>query len=179
LSERLAGRWSGATFASVFPSTDHFRVQGSVTSHVHQILVEDLGLTLAPILTEKDQRLSLEAILEVDADALLLGLFPREDSLERDMETAAPYLDSPLWQRLPAVEKGQVYEYDAELTYTSPLTAEAFHDVVERFGGDRMRARRSRIWARPQTTSQKRWPAGSRRSPSFSSPPPRRTRTPA
>jgi ABC-type Fe3+-hydroxamate transport system substrate-binding protein len=132
LRERLAGRWAGATFASVFPSTDHLRVQGSATSHPHRILAEDLGLTLAPVVTQEDQELSLEALPQVDADVLFLALFPREDSLERDRESAAPYTNSPLWSRLPAVRKGQVYEYDAELIYISPLTAEAFLGVVER-----------------------------------------------
>jgi hypothetical protein len=59
--------------------------------------------------------------------------FVRSLGLEgRDRQALDEVQASPLWQRLPAVQKGQVIEYDAELYYASPLTAKTFLGVVER-----------------------------------------------
>lgn len=126
----LAERWSGATFAAVLPWTDYFLVWGREVQ-AHQILFDDLGLKPATVINPNNTELSLEALPDIDADVLFLGLSPKEDSLERDREVAAPYLDSPLWQKIPAVQKDQVYEFDQELIYTGPLTATAFLDYVE------------------------------------------------
>lgn len=131
LRGRLAERWSDATVATAYPYTDFFGVYGRDASQVHQILFDDLGLTPASVLKPDTQQLSLETLPEIDADVLFLALPPKEDSLERDREVAAPYLDSPLWQEIPAVQKDQVYEFNQELIYTGPLTAAAFLDVVE------------------------------------------------
>ena len=129
---RLAKRWAGATFAAVFPDTDFFLIHGRATVQPHQILFDDLGLTPAPIVADDEQELSLEKLPKVDADVLFIGLFPEEDSLERNRELSATYVDSPLWQKIPAVQKDQVYEFPQEILYPSPLTATAFLDYVER-----------------------------------------------
>ena len=129
---RLTERWSGATFAAAYPYTDFFGVYGRDAAQVHQILFEDLGLTPASALKPDTQELSLETLPEIDADVLFLALFTKEDSLERDRQMAAPYTSSPLWQKIPAVQRDQVYEFDQELIYTGPLTATAFLDYVER-----------------------------------------------
>jgi len=132
LRERLAGRWSGATFAVLLPVPPNLYVDGRESHQPCQILFEDLGLAPAPFLKPDSQELSPEKIPQIDADAIFLRLRPKEGSRERDREEAAPILNSPLWKRLPAVREGRVYEFDQELTYTGPLTAEAFLDVVER-----------------------------------------------
>lgn len=132
LRERLAGRWSGATFAVLLPLAPNLYVDGRESHQPCRVLFEDLGLAPAPFLEPDSRELSPEKIPEVDADVIFLRLRPKEGSRERDREEAAPILDSPLWKRLPAVESGRVHEFDQELTYTGPLTADTFLDVVER-----------------------------------------------
>lgn len=131
LRGRLAERWSGATFAAAFPFTDFFLVYGRRANQLSQILFEDLSLSPASVLEPDNQELSLEALPDVDADVLFMALELKEGSLELDREMAAPYVDSPLWQKIPAVQKDQVYEFGIDLVFTGPLTATAFLDVVE------------------------------------------------
>jgi iron complex transport system substrate-binding protein len=131
LKERLAERWAGAKFAFMEPNTEGIYIHGTLQDPMSQVLFEDLGAEPASLLTRNPQQLSLEALPEIDADVLFLSIRPQEGSLERDLETVAPYVESPLWQKIPAVEKGQVYRLQAELLYTSPLVAQAFLDFVE------------------------------------------------
>ncbi|MGF1470345.1 MAG: ABC transporter substrate-binding protein [Rubrobacteraceae bacterium] len=131
LRGRLAERWSDSTFAAVWPWTEFFGVFGRDAAQVHQILFDDLGLTPASVLEPDTRELSLETLPQIDADVLFFALPLKEDSLERDRQMAAPYLNSPLWQEIPAVQKDQVYEFDQELIYTGPLTAAAFLNKVE------------------------------------------------
>jgi iron complex transport system substrate-binding protein len=131
LKGRMAERWEGATFAFMEPNAEGIYVHGTLQDPMSQVLFGDLGAEPASLLTRDPQTLSLEALPEIDADVLLLSIRPQEGSLKRDMETVAPYVESPLWQRIPAVQKGQVYRLDAELLYTSPLVAQAFLDFVE------------------------------------------------
>ena len=128
---RMQERWGGATFAFVEPNTEGVYVHGTLQDPISQVLFGDLGAEPAPLLTPAPQELSLETLPEIDADVMLLSLRPREGSLKRDTETVTPYVGSPLWRKIPAVEKGQVYRFDAELLYTSPLCAAAFLDFVE------------------------------------------------
>jgi iron complex transport system substrate-binding protein len=133
LRERLAERWSDATFAAVEPAPEHMFVFGRESSFTHRILFEDLGLTPASFLAPDIQRLSLEALPQVDADVLFVAVFAysAEEASGTRREVLTPYLESPLWQKIPAVQKDQVYEFVGDLTHTSPLTANAFLDVVE------------------------------------------------
>lgn len=135
LSGRLAERWGDATFATVSFFNEQLSVSGYGVQTDSLILFEDLGLTPAPFVNPGQQTLSLEEIPRLDAaDVLFLSVPPRaaEGSLGRDREALAPLLDSPLWQRLPAVRNDQVFEVRQEATYVSPLSADAFLDLVER-----------------------------------------------
>ena len=127
----LATRWSGTTFAIGVPNPENFNVLGRYIQ-ANQILFDDLGLKPASVIEPEGTQLSLEVLPEIDADVFLLVLAPQEDSLERNREVAEPYVNSPLWQVIPAVREDQVYEMDQELIYTGPLTAMAFLDYVER-----------------------------------------------
>jgi iron complex transport system substrate-binding protein len=131
LKERMAERWGDAKFAFAEPNAEGVYVHGTLRDPISQVLFDDLGATPASLLTRDSQTLSLEALPEIDADVLLFSIRPQEGSLKRDTETAAPYVESPLWQRIPAVQKDQVYRFDAEILYTSPLCAQAFLDFVE------------------------------------------------
>jgi ABC-type Fe3+-hydroxamate transport system substrate-binding protein len=131
LNKRMAERWGDAKFAFAEPNAEGVYVHGTLRDPMSQVLFEDLGATPASLLTRDSQTLSLEALPEIDADVLLVSIRPQEGSLKRDTETVAPYVDSPLWQKIPAVQKDRVYRFDAELHYTSPLCAQAFLDFVE------------------------------------------------
>jgi len=133
LRGRLAERWSGAAFAILEPYPEGLYIFGKEEWMACLILFEELGLTPAAFLTPRTQHsFPLEGMAEIDADVLFVSLQPKGGSLERDRGQAAPVLDSPLWKKIPAVEKGQVHELDNEILYMSPLTPAVFLDVVER-----------------------------------------------
>jgi ABC-type Fe3+-hydroxamate transport system substrate-binding protein len=135
LRERLAERWGRATFAFVGPSSEAAFYITDKLMHLDQIVADDLGLAHSAAVPETyDERpqLSLERLdLLEDADLLFVRIEPSQSGPGRDRMLIGPVLESPLWKQLPAVKKGQVVEYDAELFYASPLTATAFLDVVE------------------------------------------------
>ncbi len=68
------------------------------------VLYADLGLTPHPLvpLSEPHETISLEALPELDADHIFL--------IVEDAERMSSIRESPLWQSLPAVHSGQVYE---------------------------------------------------------------------
>jgi len=134
LRERLAERWAGATFVTLGSWQPGLVLVTDRQMHPALILAEDLGLTPAPVMPEAfDDRpnLSLERLDLLDADLLFVRVEAAEEGAARDRAALDGVQASPLWQRLPAVEAGNVVEYDAELFYASPLTANAFLDVVE------------------------------------------------
>ena len=131
LKGRLRERWAGATFAFLNPYGATLYVWGQESDQPSRIFFADLGLTPASFLTPSLQELSLEALADIDADVLFLALSPKEGSLERDQEQAESFVGSALWQQLPAVQKEQVYGFDAELYFPAPLTANATLDLVE------------------------------------------------
>lgn len=102
--------------------------------HLDRIVSEDLGLGFAGIVPDNYNvrpNLSLEQLDDIDADILFVRIEPSATGEGRDREFIGPVQKSPLWRRLPAVKQGQVYEYNSELFYASPLTATAFlEDVV-------------------------------------------------
>lgn len=136
LRERVAERYLDATFATI----GGFEPGTILVTDTHQqparILMNDLGLTPSDAMPETFEgrpNLSLERLdLLADADLLFVRVEPAQEGEGRDRSVLDPIQDSQLWQRLPAVRKGRVVEYDAELFYASPLTAETFLDVVER-----------------------------------------------
>jgi iron complex transport system substrate-binding protein len=136
LRERLAGRWEGARFAlvgSYEPGTVYLEAAGSQPG---VILSEDLGIAPSSGIPESpsdEGNISLERLDTIeDADIILLRVDPAQKGEGRDRAFLDEALASPLWQRLPAVRAGNVFEYNAELYYNSPLTARAFLDYVER-----------------------------------------------
>ena len=133
LGTRLTERWGDATFAMIYPS-EQLSVSGYAMQTDALILFGDLGLTPAPFMTPSAQTFSLEEIPRLEgADVLMVSVNPRADegSLGRDREAAAPVLESPLWQQLPAVQNDRVFEVSQEITFVSPLAADAYLDYVE------------------------------------------------
>ena len=134
LRPRLSERWSGATFARIQPQPEGFFVSGYANSVEGQILFEELKLTPAPFVMPDTQQVSLELIPQLEeADVLLISREFEADKAtqERDLEELAAITDSELWQRLPAVQNDQVFEFDKSLTVGSPLGAVVFVDYLE------------------------------------------------
>jgi ABC-type Fe3+-hydroxamate transport system substrate-binding protein len=94
----------------------------------------DLGLRPHPLVsaTPADRvTLSLEELGRLaDVDVLLLAEYPAEGSLDRDSAFLDPVVQSPLWQRLPAVQGSRVVTYPGEIYYASPLTSVAMVDML-------------------------------------------------
>lgn len=135
LKERISERWGGASFAlaSSFETGEVFL--SAAEAQPARILRDDLGLLTSeavPETFEEQRGISLERLdLLEDADLLVVRVEPAQEGEGRDREVLDETQSSPLWQRLPAVEAGNVFEYDAELFYDSPLSASAFLDLVE------------------------------------------------
>lgn len=122
IKTQLGTRWQGKTFASVF-TTDTGVIVAATNQQVETILAQDLGLTLHPLSKppgEDRTELSAENLSQLDADVLFVAVYPKEDSLERDRTNLDALQRQPLWERLPAVQAGQVFEFSGECVYTSP-----------------------------------------------------------
>jgi iron complex transport system substrate-binding protein len=132
MKRRMAERWKGATFAIVDLGPENIYLAGTVQDPASQILFGDLGVAAASLVTPAARYISLELVPELDADVLLVGMRWQEGSIKRDLSAEALYVKSPLWQRLPAVQKNQVYRFNSEIGYTTPLCAQAFLEYVER-----------------------------------------------
>ncbi|GAB4426612.1 MAG: hypothetical protein OHK0015_07670 [Chloroflexi bacterium OHK40] len=135
LRARLAERLPNATFALIGAYEPGTVWVSDVQMHPVKVLADDLGLRPAAIMpaTSADRpNLSLERLDLLDeVNLLFLRVEPLESGAGRDRSIHDPLKASPLWQRLPAVQNGGLIEYDAELFYSSPLTAMALLDVVE------------------------------------------------
>jgi iron complex transport system substrate-binding protein len=136
LRERLAERYPDATFATVGAYEANTVWVADTHQQPARILMNDLGLAPSdamPNTFEGRPNLSLERLdLLESADLFFVRVEAARKGEGRDRRVLDGVQASPLWKRLPAVRKGQVVEYDAELYYASSLTAEAFLDVVER-----------------------------------------------
>jgi len=128
----LGDRWAGKTFASVFAFAAEVIV-ADATAQVHHVLERDLGMRLHRLAVRTGERVTLPAenLGRLDADVLLVPVYPQEKSLARERRDYDALRAQPLWERLAAVRAGQVFEFDGELVYTSPLTAAA---LLERLG---------------------------------------------
>jgi iron complex transport system substrate-binding protein len=136
LRARLAERLPNATFALIGAYEPGTVWVSDRQMHPVKVLADDLGLRPAAVMpTNSADRpnLSLERLDLLDeVDLLFLRVEPFESGGGRDRRIHDPIKASPLWQRLPAIQNGGLVEYDAELFYSSPLTALALLDVVEK-----------------------------------------------
>lgn len=132
---RIRERYPDATFALIGAYEPGVVWVSDLTMHPVKILVNDVGLTpsaIMPATVAERPNLSMEKLtLLDDTDMLFLRVEPLPEGEGRDQSIHGPLKESPLWQRLPAVQNNMVIEYDAELFYASPLTASAFLDVLE------------------------------------------------
>nr|WP_240895329.1 ABC transporter substrate-binding protein [Kineococcus siccus] len=123
---QVGDRWRGRTAASVFVQPDGL-VVADADAQVSRLLEQELGLTLHPLVVREGERtaLSFEQVSLLDADVLLVPVYPSETSLDRDRGALDDLARQPLWATLPAVLAGQVHEFDGELVYASVGTVSA------------------------------------------------------
>lgn len=97
------------------------------------VLYRDLGLvpsSQVPATFAARQAFSEERIdLLADADALLLWRNATPDG-GRDVAAYERMAGVPGWEDLPAVKAGRVFDFPAELFYTSPLTDLALVELM-------------------------------------------------
>jgi iron complex transport system substrate-binding protein len=97
------------------------------------VLYQDLGLTVPKLVQDisKDQEsnwlpISMEQIAQLDVDNLFL--------INSDANTGSEALQDPLWQALPVVKSGHVYEYprSSSWLYTGTIAnSQIIDDVLE------------------------------------------------
>ncbi|PWJ47724.1 ABC-type Fe3+-hydroxamate transport system, substrate-binding protein [Quadrisphaera granulorum] len=137
LRERVQERWGGSPFAYLGPlgSAQFYVAQPEMLTNT--ILHEEMGLPFAsavpPSIAERRMDISYEELgLLDDADLLLVRTNPVAGGIEIDTAQLEGLQAAPLWDRLPAVAAGHVFLIDAYLFYTSPLTAHANLDWIEK-----------------------------------------------
>lgn len=106
-----------------------FIVSDKVSSGV--VLYDDLGLEkpnvvkeISTTATDNWSEISLEKLAELDADHLFL--------VNSDKGNGAKMLEDPIWKDIPAVKKGQIYEYEADSAwlYSGPIANTQIIDDV-------------------------------------------------
>jgi iron complex transport system substrate-binding protein len=97
------------------------------------VLYNDLGITTPNVVKEISgdsvqnwSEISLEKLAELDADHIFLA--------NDDSESGSKMLEDPIWQNIPAVKKGNIYEFsgDSAWLYTGPIAnSQIIDDVLE------------------------------------------------
>ncbi|MEM8529519.1 MAG: iron-siderophore ABC transporter substrate-binding protein [Chloroflexota bacterium] len=98
---------------------------------IGQFLYNDLGFSLPAAISEADgfgRTVSLEEIELADADIIFGYSFGEEEH-----EVSQPVWDSPLWQRLNAVQNGRFYELGEYWWAISPQTVNRWLDDIEQY----------------------------------------------
>ncbi|SDY01662.1 iron complex transport system substrate-binding protein [Evansella caseinilytica] len=121
-----------ATAAALWLVADSFFIVSENVSS-GAVLYEDLGIAVPDVVKEISgdaaanwSPISLEEIATLEADHLFL--------INSDNASGAEMLNDPVWQSIPAVKNGQVYEYGPETSwlYTGPIaSAQMIDHVVE------------------------------------------------
>jgi iron complex transport system substrate-binding protein len=105
---------SGRTVASPQVAYDHSQVYVAGANAFSSQVLQEPGLTLAPVLKRSDTHLeiSFENLTDLDADVLFWQIRQKEDNGTRDTEALAVVAKSPLWSKLPAVRADEVHHVD-------------------------------------------------------------------
>ncbi|MCT2535499.1 iron-hydroxamate ABC transporter substrate-binding protein [Aquibacillus koreensis] len=95
------------------------------------VLYNDLGLTVPNVVTEISEsseanwsEISLEKLAELDADHIFL--------VNSDKGTGSEMLQDDIWQNIPAVKNGNIYEYESTTSwlYTGPIASTQMIDNI-------------------------------------------------
>lgn len=102
---------------------------GSANSAPVMNTMRELGMVAPGGATDRWVELSDENLLQVaNADIIIVPVEATEDQAAALKQIN----DNPTWQALPAVQAGQVYAVNNELSYSSPYAELAFIDEFER-----------------------------------------------
>lgn len=129
--EKLKSIVEGKTFAVIRVKPKEVLLMDG-TYYSGPVLYGDLGLEPHPLVRELSwefhQPLSLEMIPQLDADYLFLLV---QGEAARDL--AKEWTDSPIWQGLPAVQQGHVFEMDTSYWMASGAIANSMKidDVLQ------------------------------------------------
>lgn len=118
--------------AAIWLVNNNFFIVGDNVSS-GAVLYEDLGLATPNVVKEISDTatsnwsaISLEKLAELDADHIFL--------INSDKGNGAEMLKDPVWQEIPAVKNGNIYEFEAETAwlYSGPIAnSQIIDDVVE------------------------------------------------
>ena len=140
LRPRVVERWGGQKMMLVNPGQNAgslriLQANGNLGFLYDEVGFEPASLVPATYEERRDQgldALSLERLdLLSDVDILLLWRSPANEGTGRLAGEWDDITASPLFQQIPAVQAGNVFDFNAELFYSSPLTASAVLDFVE------------------------------------------------
>lgn len=98
------------------------RIYPQSTNHLSDFLYSELGLIPDPLVTEADSAdnlaVSMEKLPELGADRIIL-IAGYGSSSQEDIDAAKKRYDEisqdPLWQNVPAVQSGSIYEMDSRI----------------------------------------------------------------
>jgi iron complex transport system substrate-binding protein len=113
LRAKLQPVMTGKTVASPQVTHDRSQVTVSGDNAFASAVMQEAGLTLAPILKGSDSqlKLSFENLADLNADVLFWQV-RQDDKGARDTAALDVVTKSPLWSKLPAVRTGQVHQVD-------------------------------------------------------------------
>ncbi|MBD2871128.1 iron-hydroxamate ABC transporter substrate-binding protein [Paenibacillus sp. IB182493] len=130
--EKLQGIAAGQTVAAIWLVQDSFFVVSEKLSS-GAVLYHDLGFEVPEVVKEISatgtgnwNAISLEKLAELDADHLFL--------VNSDKDSGSKALNDPIWQSIPAVKNGNLYEYtrDASWLYSGAIAnSQIIDDVLE------------------------------------------------
>lgn len=141
LRERLAPEWEGASYAVIEPYGGQIWVYGSEGGHCARTLTQKLGFVLVDsvnalldevgAMQQGGAEMSYERLADLNADVLFIPVSAGADGTT-DRSSVEQVSAEALWETLPAVQAGHVYEFTGDIWYESGPMAMAFLDVVER-----------------------------------------------
>lgn len=136
LAERLAPVADGRTVASPQVAFDHAQVYVDGVEAFSSVVLTELGLDLAPVVTEATEvpiEISFERLSDLDADILFWQVRQRDEDGSRDTDGLQVAVGSPLYPQLPAVVGGTVFEVENRPWYFPTILAarQVLADVEE------------------------------------------------
>lgn len=135
LRDRLAPVIAGDTVASPQVAFDHTQVYVDRADAFSSQVLTELGFILAPFVTNATDvplAVSFERLPEIDADILFWQVRQRDEDGTRDVAGLDAVKNSPLWNQIPAVAAGTVFEVDNRPWYfPTILAARRMLDDVE------------------------------------------------
>ncbi|SFB11476.1 iron complex transport system substrate-binding protein [Lentibacillus halodurans] len=129
--EQIQGAIGDESVAALWLIADTFYIVSENLSS-GDLLYNDLGLTAPSVVSEISEttnsnwtEISLEKLAELKADHIILV----------NSDNGSSVLEDPIWENIPAVQKGNIYEYGQESSwlYTGPIAnSQMIDDALEK-----------------------------------------------